>query len=142
MICPSCGKENYGDVSRCHNCGADFYGYQQGQADQQFQAVPMGLPYKGEKKGMPVWGIVLIVVGCFVILGVPLLAGVLYMWTINMAGVGGDVPIMSFEVRDGVNRDSEHGCFFTIRAKSGVDIDPSKNSISVFETTRIREKTI
>ncbi len=101
--------------------------------DQQLQAVPMGSHYQGEKKGMPVWGIALIVVGCFVILGVPLLTGVLYMWNISMADIGGDESTMAYEVRDGVNEDAENGCFFTIRANKGVDIDPTKYFFAVCE---------
>ena len=62
------------------------------------------------------------------------LAGVLYMWVISMADTEGDVAIMAFEARDGVNKDEEHGCFFTIRAKQSVDIDPSKYFFYVTET--------
>ncbi len=140
MICPSCGKDNYGDASRCYNCGTDFYACQQGPADQQFQTVLTGAPYVEEKKGLPAWAIVLIVVGVLVVLAVPIMAGVLYMWTISMADTEGDVSIMSFEVRDGVNRDAEHGCFFTIRAVKSVDIDPSKYSFYVTETGRSPKK--
>lgn len=135
MICPSCGKENYGDVNRCYNCGTDFHAYQQGQVDQQFQAVPMGPPSQEEKKGMPTWGIVLIVVGSIFVLGVIIFvaASVMYMWSTGMAETEGSVSIMSFDVKDGVNMDEEHGCFFTIRAKRSVDIDPTKYSFYVSE---------
>ncbi len=64
------------------------------------------------------------------------LAGVLYMWVISMADTGGDVPIMAFETRDGVNKDETHGCFFTIRAVKSVDIDPSKYFFYVTEQGR------
>ena len=41
--------------------------------------------------------------------------------------------IMVFKLRDGVNEDSEHGCFFTIRAKQAVDINPTKYYFFVSE---------
>jgi len=46
---------------------------------------------------------------------------------------GGYTTIMAFDVRDGVNKDEIHGCFFTIRAVKGVDIDPSKYFFFVTE---------
>ncbi|MDP7264673.1 MAG: hypothetical protein QGH39_03845 [Candidatus Thermoplasmatota archaeon] len=49
---------------------------------------------------------------------------------------GGDVEIMAFEVRDGVNVDESQGCFFTIRAMKAVDIDPSNYFFYVTETGR------
>jgi len=39
---------------------------------------------------------------------------------------GEDETVGSFSVSDGVNRDATHGCFFTIRAVKGVNINPSK----------------
>ncbi len=42
-----------------------------------------------------------------------------------------DVIIMAFESRDGNNFDETQGCFFTIRAVQGVDIDPSMYSFYV-----------
>jgi len=62
------------------------------------------------------------------------LAGVLYMWVISMADTEGDVPIMAFKAADGVNKDAEHGCFFTIRAVKSVDINPSTYFFFVAET--------
>ena len=134
MICPSCGKENYGDAGRCYNCGTDFNAYQQGPEYQQFRQGPMAPPGMEKKKGIPTWGIVLIVVGSILFLGVIILvaAGVLYTWSMGLADTeSSDISIMSFEVRDGVNRDVEHGCFFTIRAKRGVEIDPTVYSFYV-----------
>ena len=46
---------------------------------------------------------------------------------------GEEVQIMAFETRDGVNKDAEHGCFFTIRAANAVDIDPSNYFFYVSE---------
>jgi len=99
----------------------------------------MGSPYYEEKKGIPVWGIVLIVVGAVVLLAMIILvaAGVLYTWSTGRAETESrEFPIMAFEVKDGVNRDATHGCFFTIRAKKGVDIDPSKYFFYVAEKGR------
>jgi len=36
-----------------------------------------------------------------------------------------EYSIITFEVKDGVNKDAEQGCFFTIRAVKAVDIDPT-----------------
>jgi hypothetical protein len=44
-----------------------------------------------------------------------------------------DVEVMAFEVWDGVNKDSEQGCFFAIRAVKSVDIDPTKYFFYVAE---------
>ncbi|MDP6155412.1 MAG: hypothetical protein QF682_04640 [Candidatus Thermoplasmatota archaeon] len=49
----------------------------------------------------------------------------------------GDVTIMSFDVGDGANRDAYRGCFFTIRAKQNVNIDPSKYFFYVTEQGHI-----
>ena len=62
------------------------------------------------------------------------LAGVLYMWVMSMVDPTDEPTIMAFEARDGVNKDVEHGCFFTIRARQSVDIDPSTYFFYVAET--------
>ncbi len=62
------------------------------------------------------------------------LAGVLYMWVISMVDPNEKPSIMIFEVTDGVNKDSEHGCFFKIRAVSEVDIDPTRYFFTVSES--------
>ena len=61
------------------------------------------------------------------------LAGVLYMWVMSLANVGEKAEYIVATLDDGVNEDPFHGCFFTIRAGMGTDIDPSRYSFYVAE---------
>ena len=90
----------------------------------------MKIMKKNEEAVSPVIAIILMVAITVV------LAGVLYMWVMTMVNTEDPPPIMAFEVRDGVNKDSEHGCFFTIRAAKAVDIDPTTYFFFVTEAGR------
>ena len=61
------------------------------------------------------------------------LAGVLYMWVMSLSNTQEEIEMVVATVEDGVNTDHRHGCFFTIRAGMGTNIDPGRYSFSVAE---------
>ena len=61
------------------------------------------------------------------------LAGVLYMWVMSLVDPEEDPEFIVATLDDGVNGDTRHGCFFTIRAGMRTNIDPTRYSFSVAE---------
>ena len=97
---------------------------------------PTSLEPKKKKNGITIAVISIIII--ILLIGAGLFIS--YFWVVSVADTDGDVTIMAFEVRDGVNKDATHGCFFTIRAKQAVDIDPSKYTFYVTEQGRSPQK--
>jgi len=82
---------------------------------------------KQEEAVSPVIAIILMVAITVV------LAGVLYMWVMSLANVREEPEYLVATLDDGVNEDPFHGCFFTIRAGMGTNIDPGRYSFYVAE---------
>ena len=82
---------------------------------------------KNEDAVSPVIAIILMVAITVV------LAGVLYMWVISLSNDQPDLELIVGSVDDGTNRDSDHGCFFLIRAGSGTNINPARYGFYVGE---------
>ena len=82
---------------------------------------------KNENAVSPVIAIILMVAITVV------LAGVLYMWVMSLADTDQDLEMIVGDVYDGTNKDSEHGCFFLIRAGAGTNINPTRYGFYVRE---------
>lgn len=68
MVCPNCGKQCVDQAVKCPKCGAALT--PQSQPINNQQPAPAGAYPAAKKKKLPVWAIVLIVIGAIVIVGV------------------------------------------------------------------------